>query len=92
MSDCHLGMSLPSVRHRVSTYQPWRGPCRGSIQGCLSWEWAALQGEPEVNSMSSLFQTERTSPYCARKCFCPGGGAMCHQTCSYPWDSYQNLG
>lgn len=33
--------------------------------------------------MSLLFQTERTSPFCARKCFCPGGGAWVTLFCSY---------
>lgn len=31
----------------------------------------------EINAMCPLFQTERTSPFCARKCFCQGGGAGC---------------
>ena len=42
--------------------------------------------------MFSLFQTERTSPFCARKCFRLGAGARVILTCSDSEGSSKNPG
>ena len=82
---CHPGMSLLPVT------VAWRASVPGfTLLGSGQDDGRLFRSQSgrlscllEVNLMSLLFQTERTSPFCARKCFCPGGRACVTLICSH---------
>lgn len=79
LSFWHLWMSLVQLRHRVGVAGGCAGPTgRAAARLSAPGKRAALQ---KLTWIFPLFQTERISPFCARKCFCLGGGARVTPIC-----------
>lgn len=91
----HLRMSLLRGRHGVCVWAGVQGPpqrqccVRGSGLPGSGQLFGSQQGSflylIRVNPMSHSFQIERTSPFCARKCLCVGGGACVTPDLFFSW-------